>query len=506
MKTIPFGLTYDDILLVPQKSRISSRSLVNTKTKLSRNIDLAIPFVSSNVDTVTESAMAIAMAKLGGMGIIHRFMTIERQVTEVDRVKRSEGFILGIPFTLEPTQTVAEAKQRMKRHRVSSAIIVDKYNKVLGLVAERDMWFLDRESQTLKDLMTPANKLITSRVGVSIREARELFKIHKIEKLPLLNKDGTLGGLITSRTVLNEEIYPFATKDKKGRLRVGAAVGVVGDFKERAKELIKAGVDAIVVDIAHIHSVHGLQAVRELRNICRSVDLIGGNIATSDAAKDLIRLECDALKIGIGPGGICITRMVAGAGVPQFTAIQNCAYVAHKAKIPCIADGGTNYSGDMTKALAGGASTVMLTGWLAGTDESPGSIILRKGLKYKVHRGAASFSAVASRKIAGILDSGVSGQARLPDLSSGVSGQVRKEMAELELTQELEDIVPEGVESFVPYKGAVKDVIFQLTGALRSGMSYCNAASIKDLWKNAEFIQITQAGFRESTQHNVEEM
>ena len=472
MKSIPLGLTYDDVLLVPQKSGVSSRSEVVTKTKLSRNIDLAIPFVSSNVDTVTESAMAIALAKLGGIGIIHRYMTIEREAEEVARVKRSEGFIMGTPFTLSPDHSVGEARKRMKGQRVSSAIIVDDNQKVLGLVSDRDMWFLTDNTKRMRDVMTPAAKLITADVNVTLRRAREIFQKNKIEKLPLLLKDGTLGGLITSRTVLNEDIYPMATKDNKGRLMVGAAVGVVGDYLERAAELIKAKVDVIVVDIAHVHSIHGLTAVIKLRRLCQSVDLIGGNIATPNGTRDLIRLGVDGVKVGIGPGGICITRMVAGVGVPQFSAIQSCAAVSQKAHIPLIADGGTNYPGDMTKALAAGASSVMITGWLAGTDESPGGIILRKGQKYKVHRGAASLTAVASRDI---------------DIA-------------------LEEIVPEGVESFVPYKGPVKDVIHQLVGAIKSGMSYCNAKNISQLWKHAQFMQITTAGFRESTQHNVEEM
>lgn len=488
MKPIPLGFTYDDVLLIPQKSRIRSRGDVVTSTKLSKHIPLAIPFVSSNVDTVTESAMAIAMAKLGGIGIIHRFMPIERQGEEVTRVKRSEGFIMGTPFTLSPDQTVAQARERMRQHRVTSALIVDNARKVLGLVSERDTWFEEDDGKRMADVMTPAGKLITADIRVTLKEARAIFKTHKVEKLPLINKDGTLGGLITSRTVLNEDIYPQATKDDKGRLRVGAAVGVVGDFLVRAEALIRAGVDVIVVDIAHVHSIHGMSAIKKLRRICKSIDLIAGNIATPEAARDLIALGCDGIKVGIGPGGICITRMVAGVGVPQLSAIRSCAEAAHKARVPLIADGGTNYPGDMTKALGAGASSVMITGWLAGTDESPGSIILRKGKKYKVHRGAASFSAVASRKL------------------SAVPGQIRKELAEEEINRELEEIVPEGVESFVPYKGPAKDVIRQLVGAVKSGMSYCNARDIAALWKNAQFMRITQAGFKESTQHNIEEM
>lgn len=471
-ESIPLGLAYDDVLLIPQKSAITSRGLVSTKTKVSRNIEIAIPFVSSNVDTVTESAMAIAMAKLGGIGIIHRFMSIEREVAEVRKVKRSEGFIMGTPFTLSPKQTIVEARLLMKQHNVSSAIIVDEENKVLGLVSDRDMWFTDNETMTMDHLMTPKENLITAGVNVTLDQARKLFRKHKVEKLPLINRDGTLGGLITSRTVLNEEIFPSASKDTHGRLRVGAAVGVVGDYLERAQELMKMGVDLLVVDIAHIHSIHGLIAVKKLRKLAHDTDVIAGNIATAAGAKELIRMDVDAVKVGIGPGGICITRMVAGAGVPQLTAIMDCAKFANKAKIPLIADGGTNYPGDMTKALAAGASSVMITGWIAGTDESPGMIVLRKGQKYKIHRGAASLTAVASRQD----------------------------------DEDLGDIVPEGVETFVPYKGAVKDVINQLVGAVRSGMSYSNAETIQQLWTNARFIRITPAGFRESKQHNVEEM
>lgn len=488
---IPLGLTYDDVLLVPQKSHIASRRDVDTHTKLSRHIPLAIPFVSSNVDTVTESAMAIAMAKFGGIGIIHRFMPIEREVREVIRVKRSEGFVMGNPLTVTPKQTAADIIPILREQNVSSAVVVDAKNRVLGLITQRDMWFLDNTAVSVDSLMTPFTKLITARPNVSLKRAREIFRQNKIEKLPLINPDRTLAGLITSRTVLNEVKYPQATKDSKGRLRVGAAVGVVGDYLERAQELVRAGVDAIVVDIAHIHSVHGLTAIKKLRSACRSIDIIAGNVATHEGVRDLIREDIDALKVGIGPGGICITRIVAGAGVPQLSAILDCAPLCHKAKIPLIADGGTNYPGDMTKALGAGASTVMITGWLAGTDESPGSIIERKGRKYKIHRGAASFTAVADRKI------------------SGVGGQVRKQMKEfdeLELQKELTDIVAEGVETFVPYKGVAKEVIHQLVGALRSGMSYSDAVSIPKLWNKAEFIRITPSGFKESTQHNVEEM
>ena len=487
-KVLPLGITYDDVLLVPQKSRIASRSQVSTQTHASRHIPIAIPFISSNVDTVTESAMAIAMAKLGGLGIIHRFMSIDREAAEVHRVKRAEGFVMEAPYTVGPNQTVKEIRPILKTNNISSAVVVDAKGKVVGLLTERDMWFLDNDNIKVSELMTPAKRLITAKMDISLKEARALFRKHKIEKLPLVARNGSLAGLVTSRTVFNEIKHPQATKDTRQRLRVGAAVGVVGDYIERAQELIKAGVDVIVVDIAHIHSIHGLAAVKILRRVCRSIDLIAGNIATAEAARDLVRLDVDALKVGIGPGGICITRMVAGAGVPQLTAIMDVARIAHRAHIPLIADGGTNYPGDMTKALAAGASSVMITGWLAGTDESPGSVILRKGQKYKVHRGAASFSAVASRRI------------------NGVSGQVTKELSEQALSAELEEIVPEGVESFVPYKGAVKDVIYQLVGAVKSGMSYSNALRVVDLWRNSQFMRISTASFGESKQHNIEEM
>lgn len=483
------GLTYDDVLLVPRKSRIRSRSEVDTSTSITKKIKLKLPFVSSNVDTVTESSMAIAMAELGGIGIIHRFLPIDRQVSEVEKVKRSEGFILGSPFVLTPNHTLGEARREMKKQRVTSFIVVDKQNQILGLVSERDMWFEDNHNLKITQLMTPKDKLITASTNISLEAARKLFKKHKVEKLPLVDHQGRLTGLITSRTVLNQEIFPHATKDPKGRLRVGAAVGIIGDFLERAQALVKAGVDILVVDVAHVHSAHGLSAVKTLRKNFPQIQLIAGNIATAQAALDLIRLECDAIKVGIGPGGICITRMIAGAGVPQLTAIMDCAKIAHKYKVPLIADGGTNHPADMTKALAAGASSVMLTGWLAGTDESPGSLIMRRGQKYKIHRGAASFSAMAERKL------------------NGVSGQIRKELSEIaDLDEDLGAIVAEGVESLVPYKGAVKDVIQQLHGALRSGMSYANATTIRQLWRQALFMEISPASFSESKAHNVQEI
>lgn len=478
MKTdnIPLGLTYDDVLLVPRKSKITHRGDVSTRTQLTANISLNIPFISANMDTVTESRMAIALAHVGGIGIIHRFMTIERQVDEVKKVKRHEGFILYKPFTLLPTTTLSEALSASKINRVDSFIIIDEKEKVVGILTRRDTLFNDNPHIPVAKIMTPFSKLIYAAPGIKMEKAKELIKKNKIEKLPLIDSARQLKGLITSRSLEHFTLFPDSTKDSYGRLRVGAAVGAVGDYLERAKKLVDAGVDVLVVDVAHGHNEVALKAVAAVRKAFKDVNLIGGNVATAEAVSDLIKIGADAIKVGIGSGGLCTTRMVAGVGVPQFTAVTEASYLAKKFHVPIIADGGTNYPGDIPKALATGASTCMLAGWFAGTDESPGGVIMRNGMKYKVHRGAASFLAVADRK-----------------------------MASHETTVEkLNTVVAEGVEAMVPYKGSVADVIYQLLGALRSGMSYCNAQTIEELQKNARFIRITEAGLRESKSHNVE--
>ena len=472
------GLTYDDVLLVPQKSFIDHRSDVSTKTKLTKNIELFIPFISANMDTVTEGDMAISLAKEGGIGIIHRFLTIEKQVAEVGRVKRHEGFVLDNPYTLKPDTKLTKVWQIRNEKKVDSFIIVDEKNKELGILCLRDYLFTKDPQIKVMDLMTPIKKMIVGKVGLSFMEAKKIFDKEKIEKIPLIDKNGILQGLITARSVINYDKFPYSTKDKYGRYRVGAAVGVVKDFLDRAGELIKIGCDTLVVDVAHGHNDVALKAVSALRKKFPDIDIIGGNVATPEGTLDLIDRGVDAVKVGIGPGGLCTTRIVAGVGVPQFTAVSSCAHVAAKKDIPVIADGGTNYPGDITKAIAAGASTCMLAGWFAGTDESPGGIIMRKGMKFKIHRGSASFLATADRKI----------------------------KLENHTEQRLNTIVPEGVEAMVPYKGKVSDVIYQLLGALRSGMSYCNAKSIKELQKNARFVKITEAGFRESKSHNVEEL
>ncbi|MBI3380122.1 IMP dehydrogenase [Candidatus Gottesmanbacteria bacterium] len=474
----PLGLTYDDVLLVPRRSSVAHRGDVSTKTHLTRDIELNVPFISANMDTVTESSMGIALAHAGGIGVIHRFMSVERQVSEVKRVKRHEGFILYKPFTLHPSATLSQALIEAEKNHVESFIIVDEKESVVGILTRRDMLFVDNPDIYVYKLMTPVEKMIFATPNITREKAKEIIRKNKIEKLPLLDKDKKLKGLITSRSLEHFSKFSHSTKDQYGRLRVGAAIGAVGDYLQRAKSLVEAGVDALVIDVAHGHNEVALAAFSKVRKTFKDISLIGGNVATVEALRDLIKLGADAVKVGIGPGGLCTTRIVAGVGVPQLTAVIECANFAKKYNIPIIADGGTNFPGDLTKALAAGASCCMLAGWFAGTDESPGGIILRGGMKYKIHRGAASFMAVADRKIAG------------------------EDMP----VDRLNTIVAEGIEALVPYKGNVADVVHQLLGALRSGMSYCNATSISELHKNAKFIKITEAGFRESKSHNVQEL
>ncbi len=472
------GFTYDDVLLVPQRSYIDHRHEISLKTKLTRSIEMNLPFVSANMDTVTESAMAIAMATEGGIGIIHRFMSIEKQAQEVSKVKRNVGFILDAPYTIRPNDSLQKVWQQKIKTGINCFIVTDETNRVLGILSGRDYQFVESPKTPVYKLMTPRQKLIIGNKRTSIKEAKKIFASHKVEKLPLVDSGGKLVGLITARSVQNFEKFPYSTKDRYGRYRVGAAVGVVNDYLERTRALLDAGADVIVVDVAHGHNDVSLRAIKTIRKQNKYIDLIGGNVATPEGAVDLIDAGVDAVKVGIGPGGLCTTRIVAGVGVPQLTAIIRCSARAKKSGVPIIADGGTNYPGDITKALAAGASSIMLAGWFAGTDESPGGIIMRKGMKYKIHRGSASFLATADRKL------------KLEQITE----------------QGLNSVVAEGVEALIPYKGKVSDVIYQLGGALKSGMSYCNARTIPQLWKNAQFIRITDAGLRESKSHNVEEL
>lgn len=478
MNNIPLGLTYDDVLLVPQKSYIDHRSDVSTKTKLTRNLEIHAPFVSANMDTVTEAEMAIALAREGGIGIIHRFMTVEEEVAEVRKVKRHVGFIHGNPYTLFPDDTMKKVWKLAREKNIEGFVVIDEKQRLVGILSRRDYKFEISLHKKVKELMTPLKKLVFGKEGTTFAQAKKIFHQYKIEKLPLIDRERRLRGLITARSIRNFEKFPFSTKGEDGCYRVGAAVGVVKDYLERAEALISAGVDVLVIDVAHGHNDVALKAVSQIRRKFKNIDLIGGNVASKEGVLDLIAEGVDAVKVGIGPGGLCTTRIVAGVGVPQLTAVMECSEVARKKKIPVIADGGTNYPGDITKALAAGGSTCMLAGWFAGTDESPGGLIMRKGMKYKVHRGSASFLATADRKM----------------------------KLENQNEDHLNTIVPEGVEALVPYKGKVSDVIYQLSGALRSGMSYCNAKTIPELWQKAKFIRVTEAGLRENKSHNIEEI
>ncbi|MBI4067358.1 IMP dehydrogenase [Candidatus Gottesmanbacteria bacterium] len=479
MKNFELGLTYDDVLLVPQRSKVAHRGDVSTDTLLTKNITLSIPLVSANMDTVTEANMAIALAQEGGIGIIHRFMTAQEEVDQVKKVKRHVGFIRHKPFTILLDANLSDAIRLSVENGISSFVVVDKKDKVAGILTRRDLLFETDLKKPINLLMTPFSRLIYADEDIKTDQAQKILKKHKIEKLPLLDKNKHLIGLITAKSLEGFASHPRATKDKHGRLKVGAAIGVVGDYIERTKMLLDVGVDTIVIDVAHGQNEVALDGIKKLRKKYKDIDLIGGNVATGQGVIDMIKLGVDAVKVGIGPGGLCTTRVVAGVGIPQLSAVLEACQVAKKYRVPIIADGGTNFPGDITKALAAGAHSCMLAGWFAGADESPGGIIMRKGMKFKVHRGAASFLSVADRKLE--------------------SGEILDET-------KLNTVVPEGVEALVPYKGKVSDVIYQLLGALRSGMSYCNAKTIDELHQNARFVRITEAGFRESKSHNVEEL
>ncbi len=475
------GLTFDDVLLVPKRSAVVSRSLVNTATWLTRHIRLNIPIVSANMDTVTESKMAIAMARAGGIGIIHRFMPIERQAAEVARVKRAENYVVDHPYTVPPTMIIADVRRFMEEYDTGGILVVDDAQHLLGIITTRDLLFLEDDNLTVADVMTPRPKVVTAPPGTTMEEAKRILWQHRIEKLPLVDEQDRVVGLITARDIVNMEKFPLATKDEKGRLRVGAAIGVRPGFMRRAEALLDAGADVLVVDIAHGHSDNCINAVKELRrHFGVDVEIIAGNVATAEGTADLIEAGADAVKVGIGPGSICVTRIVTGFGVPQVTAIQECARVAREAGIPIIADGGIRNSGDLVKALAAGASSVMVGSLLAGTTESPGRVVIRNGRRYKIVRGMASLTANIDRQ--------------------EVADEVRETGEEIDW----EKVVPEGVEAVVPYRGHVSEVLAQLVGGLRSGLSYGGAFTIEELWDNAEFIQITPAGLFESKPHDVE--
>ena len=472
------GLTFDDVLLVPKRSPIVSRSQTNLRTKLSRNITLNIPIISANMDTVTESGMAIALAREGGIGIIHRFMTIEDQVDEILKVKRSESVMIEQPYTVKPDLTVAEAKKAMAEFSVSG-LLVEEGGKLLGIITRRDITFEKNNKLKVSELMT--KDVITAKTGITIDQAKEILHNKRIEKLPVIDDKKHIVGLITSKDILKMEQYPHASKDRKGRLLVGAAVGVKGDYLERTEALLEAGADIIVVDIAHGHSENAINTVHMIKKAFPSCELIAGNVATGEGSRDLIKAGVDAIKVGVGSGSICITRVVTGSGVPQLTAVIDSVKVARDYGVPIVSDGGIRNSGDITKALAAGASSVMIGSLFGGTDESPGKTLVKNGKKYKMYRGMASFYASLGRKY-------------------------REAGPQVVDSDDLNDYVPEGVEAMVPYKGSVVEIIRQMAGGLRSGLSYCGAKTIPEMQNNAEFIKITSAGYIESQSHDVDLM
>ena len=468
------GLTFDDVLLVPKYSDITSRSQTDLSTKLSRNISINIPFLSANMDTVTESLMAMAMARAGGIGIIHRFLPIQEQADEVLKVKRSGSVMIENPYSISPDKSIQDALDYAENKDISGLLVVDSNTKLIGIITERDLLFANRNDH-IHDVMT--KDVVTAKPGVTLDEAKEILHKHRIEKLPIVDDSGIIKGLITSKDITNNEDYPNASKDKKGRPLVGAAVGVKGDFLERSESLLEAGADVLVVDIAHGHSENALSTVRNIKKAFPYCELIAGNVATAQGTEDLIKAGVDAVKVGVGSGSICITRVITGSGVPQLTAVLDCAKIGKDHDIPIISDGGTRTSGDATKGLAAGASSVMIGSMLGGTDESPGTVLTKNGKRFKVYRGMASLAASIGRK-------------------SKLTGSIS-------LDDDLNDYVAEGVEAMVPYKGTVTDILKQLTGGVRSGLSYCGARTILQMQNNAEFIKMSRAGFAESQPHDV---
>ena len=469
------GLTFDDVLLVPQKSTIVPSEVV-LKSRLTKHIWLNVPIVSAAMDTVTSARMAIAMAREGGIGFIHKNMPIEEQANEVDIVKRSEAGMISKPITLGVDATTKEAEKILATYKISGLPVVDADNKLLGIVTNRDLKYFKDEDAYVKDIMTKDN-LVTAKVGTTLEEAKEILWQHRIEKLPIVNDEFKLVGLITSKDIDNVINYPNACKDEKGRLRVGAAVGVANNSLERVKALVEAGVDVITVDSAHGHSKNVIELVKKIKKEYPNIELVAGNIVTQEAAIELIEAGVDALKVGIGPGSICTTRVVAGVGVPQITAINDVYQVAKKYDVPVIGDGGIKLSGDIVKALAAGASTVMLGSVLAGCKEAPGEEVIYQGRKFKVYVGMGSLAAMKR------------GSADRYFQDSKV--EARK-------------LVPEGIEGRVAYKGEVSDTLYQLCGGIKSGMGYCGCKTILELQDKCEFIKITAAGLKESHPHDIE--
>ena len=480
---ITVALTFDDVLLVPRHSAILP-SDVDVSTRLTRNITLSAPVISAAMDTVTESRLAIAMAQLGGLGVVHKNQSIEDQASEIDRVKRSESGMIVNPITLSPTGRISEALELMQKYRISGVPITEDGStegRLVGILTNRDLRFESNLNRTIGDVMT-RDKLITVPVGTTLAEAQTILHAHRVEKLLVVDPDFRLKGLITVKDIQKVITYPAASKDELGRLRVGGAVGIAKDTVARAEALVAAGADVLVVDTAHGHSQGVMTMVRRLRDHFPSVDLIAGNVATAEGAKALIGLGVDGVKVGIGSGSICTTRVIAGIGMPMISAIAECAEVASRHGVPIIADGGVRYSGDITKALAVGANTVMIGSLFAGTDESPGELILYQGRSFKEYRGMGSIGA----------------------MRAGSRDRYFQEEFDLASpTEENEKLVPEGIEGRVPHKGAMGAMIHQLVGGLRAGMGYCGCGTITDLQQNARMVRITAAGMRESHVHDV---
>jgi IMP dehydrogenase len=466
----PEGLTFDDVLLIPNRSDTLPRD-VDVTTKLTKNIKLNVPIISSGMDTVTEARMAIAMAREGGVGVIHKNMTIERQANEIDKVKRSEHGIIVDPIFLSPRNTLQDAHDLMERYRISGVPITEG-ETLVGILTNRDLRFETDLTRKISECMTREH-LITAPVGTSLEEAKQILGKHRIEKLPLVDKSGKLKGLITIKDIEKAQKYPNSAKDQKGRLLVAAAVGPSADMMDRVDAIAAARVDVIVLDTAHGHSRGVIEAVKTIKKKYPEIDLIAGNIATAAATRDLIEAGADAVKVGMGPGSICTTRVIAGIGVPQITAVYECATAARPYGVPVIADGGIKYSGDIAKAIAAGANVVMIGNLLAGTEESPGETIIYQGRSYKIYRGMGSLGAM-------------------------VEGSKDRYFQE-----NMDKLVPEGIEGRIPYKGPVADTVFQLVGGLRAGMGYCGVKNIEELITDTRFIRITGAGLKESHPHDV---
>ena len=465
------GLTFDDVLLVPGESDVTP-NLVELKTTLCKGITLNIPIMTSAMDTVTESAMAIAVSREGGIGIIHKNMTIDKQADEIDKVKRSQNGVIVNPFFLSPDNIVADADELMGKYRISGVPIVEADGKLCGIITNRDMRFITDFSMRIGDVMTKEN-LVTAPVGTSLEEAQEILRKYKIEKLPLVDGEGHLKGLITIKDIEKAVKYPPSSTDSQGRLICGAAIGVTNDVLDRAGALVAAGVDCLVLDSAHGHSKNILNCLEKVKNAFPDVPIIAGNVATAEGTEALIKAGADCVKVGIGPGSICTTRVVAGVGVPQITAVYDAACMADKYGIPVIADGGIKYSGDIVKALAAGANVVMLGSLLAGCDEAPGEIEIYQGRSFKVYRGMGSLGAMACGSKDRYFQTGS------------------------------KKLVPEGVEGRVPYKGLLSDTVFQLCGGIRSGMGYCGCHTVDELHTKTKFVRITGAGLKESHPHDI---